>query len=219
VDVTNGAVRPLSIPGGSFLSWSPDGSRLVFDALGEGTETDVFTVRADGTERRRLTGEGSGWAPTWSPQGDWVAYLSDRDGGNELLYLVRPDGPGNRRLIFSGRRLGGYSPVWSPDGSNLAVEVYEEGEWNIHVVEVATGRTTQVTAGSGDDISPAWSPDGQWIAYAASPFPSSEEGDNAFTFDIHIVRPDGTGMRPLTKDAGAGAGISWQPVAEAPSSP
>ena len=36
-------------------SWSPDGTKLVFDAPTAGSDGDLFVVRADGSDERRLT--------------------------------------------------------------------------------------------------------------------------------------------------------------------
>ena len=49
---------------------------------------------------------------------------------------------------------------------------------------------------------PQWSPDGKWIAFSAP------KGNG-----IGIVRPDGSGRRVLTAEAGSGYQFSWSPDA------
>ena len=78
-------------------SWSPDGSELAFatviepSAAGEKGQQDVWVVRADGTDRRRLTdGVGTNATPYWSSDGR-VYFISDR-GGTECVWSVAADG-------------------------------------------------------------------------------------------------------------------------------
>ena len=83
-------------------TWSPDGRRLAFatvldpsrhtgatKAAGRG-EQDVWTVAADGTDRRRLTdGNGVNLSPCWAADGR-VYFVSNR-GGTENVWSVRPE--------------------------------------------------------------------------------------------------------------------------------
>ena len=80
-------------------AWSPDGKRLAFATVldpgrsdgkrGRG-EQDVWTISADGTDRRRLTdGNGVNLSPCWAADGR-VYFVSNR-GGTENIWSVRPD--------------------------------------------------------------------------------------------------------------------------------
>ena len=80
-------------------TWSPDGRRLAFatvldpanphDVARHG-EQDVWTIAADGTDRRRLTdGNGVNLSPCWSTDGR-IYFVSNR-GGTENVWSVRPD--------------------------------------------------------------------------------------------------------------------------------
>jgi TolB protein len=88
-------------------AWSPDGHRLAFATVldpskqpggGHGTgvdahvrgEQDVWTVAADGADRRRLTdGNGVNLSPCWATDGR-VYFISNR-GGTENVWSVRPE--------------------------------------------------------------------------------------------------------------------------------
>ena len=54
------------------LAWSPDGRTLAFTGVG-----GIYTVHADGTGLRKLTGPAYG--PKWSPDGRQIAFISERD--------------------------------------------------------------------------------------------------------------------------------------------
>jgi Tol biopolymer transport system component len=81
---------------------------------------DLYVVKNDGTGRQRqLTNEPEfiDRVPRWSPDGQWIAYFSTRQSDTEL-WKIRTDGSGRQRLSL----LGGV-PVWSRDGTRLAVSV------------------------------------------------------------------------------------------------
>lgn len=71
--------------------------------------------------------------------------------------------------LWAVKRVG--APALSPDGKRAAVSVQE---WSIEknkptaglwLVDVASGDTRRLTAGTGNDAAPAWSPDGSRIAF------------------------------------------------------
>ena len=51
----------------SSVSWSPDGSKLVY-LMTEGSDTDIYTVSADGSGTRKVTSGGRYAFPRFSPQ-------------------------------------------------------------------------------------------------------------------------------------------------------
>jgi Tol biopolymer transport system component len=57
-------------------------------------------------------------------------------------------------------------PTWSPDGSRIAYDSNESGNWDIWIKQVATGQKMNLTQShTGFDKRPVWSPDGEWIAF------------------------------------------------------
>jgi serine/threonine protein kinase/Tol biopolymer transport system component len=78
------------------FSFSPDGTQLVYDTVGDPSE-DLWISRIDGSGRRRLLGGGLNRAPQWSPAGDEILFFSDR-GGLYDLWLIHPDGSGLRQV-------------------------------------------------------------------------------------------------------------------------
>ena len=64
------------------------------------------------------------------------------------------------------------------------------------------------------DTTPAWSPDGRLIAFAS-------DRAGPFNTEIYVMRPDGRGVRRLTRTAGGDAVLgddstpAWSPTAPA----
>ena len=78
--------------------------------------------------------------------------------------LVLVDLNGRSRPITDGRR-DYWRPRFSPDGSRVAVEVFDGKARNIWVVALDTGHATQVTFGGGNDNFAVWTPDGRAIIF------------------------------------------------------
>ena len=91
-------------------AWNPRNDLIAFTRLQSGN-FDIYTIRADGSEERRLTfGTGSKEHPRWSPDGRFIVYSSDQ-GGSKAIYMMRADGSGNRRVSPSGG--ASQHPAWS----------------------------------------------------------------------------------------------------------
>jgi len=103
-----------------FLRWmtaSPDGRRLVFEAVGRLWTMDL----PDGTPRRLTDGEADvrEVTPAWSPDGRWIAYATWEDGSGGHLWKIPRGGGRAERLTEQPARY--LHPEWSPDGKSLVV--------------------------------------------------------------------------------------------------
>ncbi|HEX8071281.1 MAG TPA: LpqB family beta-propeller domain-containing protein [Pyrinomonadaceae bacterium] len=87
--------HPLRVTGGTghniFPAWSPDGARLLFTARRDGaTEFQMYTVRADGSDLRRLAAQPAFFA-RFAPDGRRVAFIAGKYPAN-AVYVMRADG-------------------------------------------------------------------------------------------------------------------------------
>lgn len=95
----------------SMPEWSPNGQQIAFTRRYRGRE-DIYTIRLDGTGRRRLTNEaGQHFAPTWSPDGRRIVFVTGLY-QRRVVDVINADGTGRKRLRTGP---GGYiSPDWQP---------------------------------------------------------------------------------------------------------
>jgi Tol biopolymer transport system component len=82
------------------------------------TRLSIWSMRADGSDRRRIT-EGlteTHRHPRWSPDSRRIAFTNDRE-GDEELWLMNADGSGMTPL--TNNTITDFEPGWSPDGRKL----------------------------------------------------------------------------------------------------
>ena len=177
---------------------SPDGTQVVFAGSQKGN-TDIYVVSVNGGNAHRLTNTRSLEAgPEWSPTGRQILYTSDQTGVPQI-WLMDAEGTGARQFTFAGN--WNDEGTWSPDGARIAFACRNEGDFNICVMDVATGRTVQLTS-EGSNGHPSWSPDGEKIVYQCRRAGSTQ----IYTMDS----ADGKNKRVLT-DAGNNTQPVWLP--------
>lgn len=222
--LTTGRGRPAKGVRDFSPAWSPDGTTVYFSRLeANGEEGSVFSIRTDGTRLRRLAGPVGKWEawcaddPAPSPNGRVVAYgatdcLHGAPGGIDAVD-VRTRQPRPILEHFPNERKGWklwlYDPAWSPDGGRIALaELDPSGEdpdrsgiWIARAdgskarrVWDASRSVPGIPWRSGWPSAPAWSSDGRWLAFGSDVvLPSWYPGE------IVVVRPDGSGLRSVTR--------------------
>jgi len=197
-------------------AWSPDGRWIAF--INEsGTRGDIYLVRPDGTDMRRLTDTDDVSRDgdlVWSPDGKQLAYSAYRTGNIEI-YVLDVDGalqggaasaqltdtlPPDRNLVTS----------WSPDGKRLAFSSDRDGNAEIYLMNVDGSDVVRLTKDPASDTEADWSPDGRLIA-----FTSDRDGNrDVYVLDVGeaIKDPDNASGTRLTDQPGDDVGPAWRPV-------
>src|SRR5919204_229838 len=164
------------------------GPRIAFD---DGSH-DVWAVRADGSQRRRLTSDPAPeFDPTWPPDGSKLAYRSEVD-ENAEIYVMNADGSGKRNLTRNPAE--DYSPAWSPGGKRIAFASSRSGVLNdIYVMNADGSHVRRVTRHVSADEYPTWSPNGKRLAFAS---------DRTGHWEIFAIDLDGRHERRITRAGG-----------------
>ena len=142
-------------------AWSPDGSRIAFQAYWDGNY-HIWSVAADGTGLRQHTrGPFDHREPHWSPDGGRIAFSSDRGGSYDIWVLALDGGGPEQRTDWVGSE---YGPAFSPDGAGIAFAADGDaaGIW----VLGGGAEPRRVTEGDGGELNaPSWSADGATLSF------------------------------------------------------
>ncbi len=195
-------------------SWSPHGQRIAFWGLkGQGSQRDLWTVAADGSEAERkpvplLDDAPLDWSPVWSPDGRFVYFISDR-GGTMGLWRLAVDEP-------SGKPLSLPEPLSAPSPAVEGFSLASDGR-----IALAGLHTSFAVRRAAVDPQRASLVGDPATVYTTSRiiFDSSIAPDGrsfALTLtgpreDLFWIGADGTGLRQLTDDAYRQRGATWAP--------
>jgi Tol biopolymer transport system component len=129
----------------------------------EGKLTQVFTMRPDGSDVRRVTSLG-GAHPSWAPNGDRIAYVYESN-----VWTIAPDGSDPRKLTAYDGCTEVSELAWSRDGTTIAFTIFSN-DWERGGIAFVPAAGGQVSWRSGPPFdadpndngiqasAPAWQP-------------------------------------------------------------
>jgi dipeptidyl aminopeptidase/acylaminoacyl peptidase len=176
--------------------WSPNSNRIAFTAEG-----DLWVAaRTAGGSALRLTQKLPGVRDqAFSPDGESIAFYATPDSAQDI-WLVRSDGGAPpKRLVSAVAEPDDprFEPAWSPDGRRIAYVSDKTDYWSddVWLVDVASGRTSQLTRKLMASSTPVWSPGGDKIALFGTAKNEYWYQDLAY---IYLVNPASPGSeRPI----------------------
>jgi len=187
----NQAITPLTA---ADPAWSPNGRRMAFtfDPDGFGVAYDIYTMRADGSDRQRLTFDGDdpvyGYAqdPSYSPGGGRIVFGAIHDRSSNAIVTVRNDGS-DRTTVAAGAHVN--TPVWSPSGE-IAYLLRRSSDERTSIWAMRPDGSDQhhlLDLGKGGGSGPIYAPDGREFLFARV------WGDGSR--HTLLANADGTGVR------------------------
>jgi Tol biopolymer transport system component len=166
--------------------WSHDGRRIAFGSTrGGGNNIDIWVMDADGSNLVRLTDHPAPeQGPAWAHDDKSIFFTAERDGHGQIYRVWLDD---KRVEQITRSRYRSIMAAASPDGRYLSYAAQMESGFQLHVIDLHTGESRQITTGEGA-CRPSFAPDSQEIAFVRMGAPS------------HLEAVRETGPRVLHKD-------------------
>lgn len=166
---------PLQTDEGTWMNLdvSPDGSKIVFDLLG-----DIYIMPATGGKAVALrSGMPYEVQPRFSPDGTKIAFTSDAGGGDNI-WVMNLDGSNAKQITEENFRLLN-NAEWMPDGNSLVARKHftssrslGAGEmWQYHIAGKGGLQLTERKNDQQDVNEPTISPDGRYLYYSEDVYP------------------------------------------------
>jgi dipeptidyl aminopeptidase/acylaminoacyl peptidase len=182
------------------ISFTPDGSAVVFTARNVGreqpwsTDFDLYSVPVDGSSPPKcLTEENEAWdtGPLFSPDGKWMAYLAmqrARFESDRFRIVLRSWPSGETRILPENWDRSPSSLCWSPDSKTVYATAANLGQVSLFAIDIATGKTATIIE-KGHVRSPSFA--GKRIIFGMDTLKSPVE--------LYSIDPDGSDAKAITQ--------------------
>ncbi len=208
-------------------SWSPDGTRLAFQAapttMLRDTRSDIYVVTiADKSLTKITTKSEAGSPPAWSPDGKRIAFtvlpqshtarpdsIMDREIGNDHLMLYDV-ATGKAKDTYDAKvDISAGNPRWTPDGSRVLLTTGERAWSALYAYDVASNKLNRLV-GKVLIGNPSLSRDGRLAAYTLG---ASEAPAEVHVSDLTFAAPRKlTDVNPQVRNIALGETevITWK---------
>jgi TolB protein len=158
---------------------------------------ELYVCDMDGKNIRQITKDRSiVVGPRWTPDRKNITYTSYKMGYPNVFIT------GRGKPISSHGGLNASGAI-SPDGKSMAVILSRDGNPELYIKSMRTGRLKRLTnTRRGNEASPCWSPDGNHIAFVS---------DTAGKPQIYIISKNGGNAQRITTTGSENVAPDWGP--------
>jgi len=182
--------------------WSPDGKKMTLTTVlndADGWHAQIYTMNADGSNKKKLSTPGNSEASRWSPDGTKIAFGMYYESTYQI-YVMNTDGSNLNRVTNDA--VAAHDVTWAPDSRRVAYTSWTDGQ--VHVINLDGTGDKRLTNDPVRAGSPAWSLRGDAILFVS--FKDNDPDVWQFS-EIYLMNADGSGLKRLTNNSYSCANI------------
>jgi len=208
VSLGTGLVVALGVSLPAQAAFPGSNGRLAFERevpAGDHTQTDIYTIRPDGSGLTRLTATSNRneFGPAWNAAGTRIAFWrTPAPFGPGSIWVMDAQGHHQKQLThgFDAR-----DPAWNPAGTRIVFTRVQGASSHLWTMRASDGGgLRRLTSGPVLDFEPAWSPDGTQIAFTRG----FQQGDVG---DIYILSLKSGRLTQVTRSPAYDHQVAWAP--------
>jgi len=134
-------------------TFSPSDNLIAYSSFDINYKGAVHVYNTEDKKNKTVTSSGSAYNPKFSPDGKRLAFVWDK-GGSFEVYVCNADGSGVKQLTSKKGNTMEFD--WSGDGKKIAYESIDETVSSINVIDVDTGKITNLTGEKANNVNPAF---------------------------------------------------------------
>jgi hypothetical protein len=151
------------------LDVAPDGESILYPKYRFGQHQSlqfgIWKLDIESKKKILLTPHMRANYPQYSPDGSKIVFVAHENSTTQL-YTMNADGSDIKPLTMNEGDSQIITPMWRSDGKAIAFAQSDpDGLMDIHIMDLATGRVSQITDSHEGDYAPIWHPDGKKISY------------------------------------------------------
>ena len=181
---------------------------LAFDRempAGHHTQTDIYTIRPDGSGLTRLTATPNlnEFGPAWNAAGTRIAFWrTAAPFGPGSIWVMDAHGHHQKQLT---RGFDARDPAWNRAGTRIVFTRIQGANSHLWTIRASDGGgLRRLTSGPALDFEPAWSPDGTQIAFTRG----FQQGDVG---DIYVLNLKSGRLTHVTRSPAYDHQVAWTP--------
>jgi len=171
---------------------SPDFKRIIFARGAAGHQTSIWSMKADGTDEKRLTGVinrrfTNNAKASFSSDGTQFTYGSNiSHDANIFLGNINNDDARNLTLNKGKNK----SAEWHPTENKIIFNSDREGIYKVYLLDLAQNTPQLITPKDMEASLPSWSPNGDYILFSGS--------TDGKQYDLYKIKANGTELTQIT---------------------